>query len=61
MPPSIHYPDMAGFAELKLMECWRWPAFDVRGLDDWSPPLLDLGFVMREQHLGRSPVACGIF
>jgi hypothetical protein len=40
MPTSIHYPDMAGFAELKLMECWRSLAFDVRGFDD-RPPRLD--------------------
>jgi len=28
----FHYPDMAGSAELKLMECWRSPAFDFAAL-----------------------------
>ena len=28
----FHYPDMAGSAELKLMECWRLPAFDFVAL-----------------------------
>jgi hypothetical protein len=50
----FHFPDMAGSAELKLMECWRSPAFDDRS------PLLDLGFVMRARHR-RLLVACGIF
>lgn len=28
----FHFPDMAGSAELKLMECWRSPAFDFAAL-----------------------------
>jgi hypothetical protein len=43
---------MAGSAELKSMECWRSPAFDVRGL------LIGhyVSIVMGEEHLGRLPV-----
>jgi hypothetical protein len=56
MPPSIHYPDMAGFAELKFMECWRSPLTFAALMIGHH-----VSIVMGEEHLGDFWSRGGIF